>query len=108
MQNWQLDDLLSTQSNNINLVEGLKLIKQWATLESLANYDKFEFAELDRFRQIYRLEVENTITGAESFPGEMISPKKYDVSLLDDIYKLLVEYYNTAYDHLNFYSIAEA
>ena len=38
----------------------------------------------------------------------MMSPEKYDIGLLDDIYKLLVEYYNTAYDHLNFYSIAEA
>ena len=109
MQNRRLDDIISTQSNNSNLVdEGLKLIKHRVTSGSLASYDNFDFAELARFRQIYRLEVETTITGAEPFPGEMLPSQKNDVGLPDDIYKLLVEYYNAAYDDLNFVSIAEA
>ena len=64
MQNWRLDDILSSQSNNMRLVEGLKLLKQWATLGSLASSDDLEFAELCQFRQIYLLEIEDTITGS--------------------------------------------
>jgi hypothetical protein len=76
MQNCRLDDLLSAQSDNMKLIDGLKLIQQCATTGSLASYDEFEFAELVRFRQIYHLEAEDTITGIEPFPGEMLSPKK--------------------------------
>src|SRR4051794_20080370 len=108
MQNCRLDNLLSSQTNNTILVEALKLIKHRATLGSLSSYDDFDFAELVRFRKIYRLEVEITITGAELFPGEMMTPRKNDVRLPDDIYNLLVEYYNAAYEDLSFFSIAEA
>jgi len=107
MQNWRLDDLLSAQSHNTKLTEGLKLIQPRATSGSLAAYDKFEFAELSRFRQIYHFEIEDTITGVEIFPGEMLPPEKINVSLPDNIYNILVKYYNSAYD-LEFVSIAEA
>ena len=73
MQNWRLDDILSSQSNNMRLVEGLKLLKQRATLGSLASYDDLEFAELCQFRQISCLEIKDTITSIEPFPGEMMS-----------------------------------
>ncbi|CAG8537442.1 9203_t:CDS:1, partial [Racocetra fulgida] len=62
MQNWQLDDLISTQSNNLNLIKGLSLIRPKATVGSLAIYDNCEFDELCHFRQIYQLEIEDTIT----------------------------------------------
>src|SRR2546429_1340315 len=107
MQNWRLDDILSSQSNNTRLVEGLKLLKQRATLGSLASSDDWEFAELCQFRQIYLLEIEDTITGIEPFPGEMISPKRMNVALPDNIYDILVEYYNDAYDS-EFVTIAKA
>ena len=35
-----------------------------------------------------------TITGSEDFPGEMLTPRNDRVSLPDDIYELLVLYYN--------------
>jgi hypothetical protein len=108
MQNWRLNDLLFAQSDNTKLIEGLKLIQPRPTSGSLAAYDEYEFAELRRFRRIYRLEVECTITGAESLPGEMMTPNKNDVSLPDDMYTLLVEYYNAAYDKFNFITIANA
>src|SRR4051794_39936825 len=38
----------------------------------------------------------------------MMTLRKNDVSLPDDIYNLLVEYYNAAYKDLSFFSIAEA
>ena len=77
------------------------------TSGSLAAYDNFEFAELSRFRQIYHFEIEKTITSIENFPGEMLRPEKNNVSLPDNIYNILVEYYDSAYD-LEFVSIAEA
>ena len=46
MQHWRLDELLSAQSDNMKLVEGLKLIQHWATSGSLGIYDNFEYAEL--------------------------------------------------------------
>ena len=107
MQNWRLDDILSSQSNNMRLVEGLKLLKQRATLGSLASSDDLKFAELCQFRQISRLEIEDTITGIEPFPGEMMSPKRMNVALPDDIYNILVKYYNNAYDS-EFVTIAKA
>ena len=107
MQNWRLDDILSSQLNNMRLVEGLKLLKQRATLGSLASSDDLEFAELCQFRQISRLEIEDTITGIEPFPGEMMYPKRMNVALPDDIYDILMEYYNNAYDS-EFVTIAKA
>ena len=65
---------------------------------SLAVYDKFEYAELCRFRQIFHLKIEDTITSSEAFPDKMLSLKKVNVSLLEEIYKVLVDYYNAIYD----------
>jgi hypothetical protein len=107
MQNWRLDDLLSAQLHDTKLTEGLKLLQPRPTSGSLAAYDNFEFAELSRFREIYRLEIEDTITGTEVFPGEMLHPKKINVGLPDDIYNLLVNYYNDAYD-VKFLTIADS
>src|SRR5579864_8388345 len=98
MQTWRLDDLLSAQLNNTKLVDSLRLIQLRATTGSLASYDNFELAELVRFRQIYRLEVKYMITGAEPLPSEMMTTKKINVNLPDDIYNILVDYYNTTYD----------
>ncbi|PKB99224.1 hypothetical protein RhiirA5_430069 [Rhizophagus irregularis] len=99
MQNWRLDDLISNQLNNLKLVEGLKLVKSRLTTGSLSAYDNFEWDEF--------LEVEDTITGSEQFPREMMTPRKQDVILPNDIYNLLVDYYNNVYD-LEFVTIADS
>src|SRR5437764_10388827 len=98
MQNWRLDDILSSQSNNMRLVEGLKLLKQWATLGSLVSSDDLEFAELCQFRQISHLKIEDTITGIKPFSGEMMSIKRINVTLLDNIYNIFMKYYNNVYN----------
>ncbi|CAG8636632.1 15945_t:CDS:2 [Funneliformis mosseae] len=90
----------------MKLIKGLKLIQPRATSGSLASYDNFESDELVRFRQIYCLKVKNTITGAEPFLGVMMYPKKIDVGLPDNIYSLLVNYYNAVYgEDLDFFLI---
>ncbi|CAB4439788.1 unnamed protein product [Rhizophagus irregularis] len=106
MQSWRLDNLISDQLNNVKLTEGLKLVQSRSTTGSLVAYDKFELDELFRFRQIYSLEIEDTIASSEPFPEEMLTPKKINVGLPDETYNILVEYYKAAYD-LEFLSISE-
>src|SRR5438067_8954336 len=71
-------------------------------------YDEFDSSELHQFRQNFRIESDITITGSENFLGEMLTPKNDRVSLPDDIYELLVYYYNDAYYDLEFVTIAGA
>ena len=100
------DELIVTnQSNNLN--EVLKLVKSRPTAGSLAMYDGFDSSELHQFRQTFRIESDITITGSEEFPGEMLTPRNDRVSLPDDIYELLVHYYNAAYEWV-FVTIAGA
>ncbi|GET54634.1 hypothetical protein GLOIN_2v1776801 [Rhizophagus irregularis DAOM 181602=DAOM 197198] len=107
MRNWRLDNLVSVQSNNVKLVEALKLIQPRLTSGSLAAYDNFNYTELYQFRKVFFQEVDETIVGSEPFPGEMLTPCKNWVALPDDIYQILTEYYNIAYD-LQFVTIAES
>ena len=106
MQSWRLDDLLSSKSDNTKLIEGLRLIQPRVTSGSLAMYDNFGFDELSRFRQIYNLKIEETIIRNEHYPGEMLSPKRMNVNLPDNVYKCLVDYYNNAYE-VKFVTISE-
>src|SRR3954469_20543998 len=71
-------------------------------------YDEFDSSELHQFKQNFRIESDITITGNENFPGEMLTPRNDRVSLPDDIYELLVYYYNDAYYDLEFVTIASA
>jgi hypothetical protein len=107
MQHWRLDDLIFAQSNNIKLTEALNLIQPRATSGSLAANDNFESAELCQFRKIFLQEVDDTIVGNEPFPGKMLTPNNNRVALPDNIYQILTEYYNNAYE-LQFITIAES
>ena len=92
--------------NNNKLVEALKLIQSWPTSGSLAAYDNFNYAELYQFRKAFFQEVNDTIAGSEPFPGEMLTPCRSRVALPDNIYQILTDYYNDAYE-LQFATIAE-
>jgi hypothetical protein len=107
MQHWRIDGLVSSQSNNIKLVEALKLIQPRATFGSLADYDNSEFSELWQFRKIFFQEIDNTIVGNEPFPGKMLTPHRNRVALPNDVYQILTDYYNVAYG-LQFVTIAES
>ncbi|GBC35379.2 hypothetical protein RIR_jg36673.t1 [Rhizophagus irregularis DAOM 181602=DAOM 197198] len=61
----------------------------------------------ERMKWTISLEVKDTITGSEQFPREMMTPRKHDVILPNDIYNLLVDYYNNVYD-LEFVTIADS
>ena len=105
-QNCRLDELIiSNQFNKLN--KSLELVKSHPTVRSLVIYDGFNSSELHQFRQTFRNESDATITGSEIFPGEMLTPRKDHVSLPDDIYELLIQYYNVAYEW-EFVTIASA
>ena len=106
MQNWRLDDLISSRSGDEKLANSLSLIQPRTTTGTLASSDGFDSAELYQFMQIFHQNIDKTITGSEEFPGKMLNSRKDRVSLPDYIYELLVKYYNDSYDDLNFVTIA--
>src|ERR1700722_10957304 len=106
MQNFRLDSLISTHLNDTKMTKALSLVQPRSTTGSLAAYDGFDFVELYQFMQIFHQNIEVTITSNEAFPGEMLTPRIDQVLLPDNIYELLVRYYNDTYDW-NFVSIAE-
>ena len=71
-------------------------------------YDGFDSSELHQFRQNFWIESDITITSSENFPGKILTPRNDRVSLPDDIYELLVYYYNDAYYDLEFVKITSA
>ncbi|CAG8596435.1 19505_t:CDS:1, partial [Racocetra fulgida] len=107
-QNWRLNSLIFNQSNNYKLLNALKFIKSRPTTGSLAANNKVDFADLYYFVQTFRQEIDNTITGSELFPREMLILKKSQISLSDDIYRLLAEYYKTAYNKKEIVTITKA
>ena len=106
MQNQKLDNLLSDQSDNLKLQEELKLLNPRTSVGSLAAYDGFNFDEMHRFMRSFHLDVDETITGKEPFPGEMMKPKRFNVDLPEEICDHLIKYYKNAYN-LNFTSFTE-
>jgi hypothetical protein len=97
VQNCRINDLISAQSDNQKLANGLKLIEPRPTTGSLAAYDNFESEELLQFKQIFCSELEVTITGIENFPGEFLNPIRNRVDLPEYLYKHLITYYNEVY-----------
>ena len=98
MQNFRLDSLISAQLNDTKMIKALSLVQPRSTTGSLAAYDGLDFAELYQFMQIFHQNIEVTITGNEAFPGEMLTPRMDQVPLPDNIYELLVQYYNDTYN----------
>ena len=84
------------------------MVKSQPTAGSLAMYDGFDSSELHQFRQNFWIESDITIIGSENFSGEMLTSRNDRVSLPNDIYELLVYYYNDAYYDLEFVIIASA
>ncbi|CAB4439110.1 unnamed protein product [Rhizophagus irregularis] len=97
VQNCRINDLISIQSGNQKLVNGLKLIEPRQTTGSLAAYDDLGSEELVQFKRIFCSELEDTITGSEIYPGNLLSPIKNRVDLPDNLYEQLITYYNEVY-----------
>src|SRR5436305_10359528 len=110
MKNWKIEDLKNFQvkffsnfiiskglglntfySNNkeldnYNLFQSLKLLQTRPTVGSLSLNDKYELDELYKFFQITQHICSETIIGCEPFPGELLNPKKLNVTLPENVY----------------------
>lgn len=94
--------------NNEKLVNAIKLVQHWPTTGSLAVYKDYKVTELQQFKLIYNILVEETITEKEPFSGRMLTPKNLDVILLNNIYILLENFYQEVYKSLKFITIADS
>ncbi|CAB4432113.1 unnamed protein product [Rhizophagus irregularis] len=97
VQNCRINDLISIQSGNQKLVNGLKLIEPRQTTGLLTAYDDLGSEELVQFKRIFCSELEDTITGSEIYPGNLLSPIKNRVDLPGNLYEQLITYYNEVY-----------
>ena len=70
MQNYKIDNLVSIQQNNQNLIDGLELIKPRQTSGSLVAYDGFESEELLRFRKMFCHELEIQLPAVNRFQAK--------------------------------------
>ncbi|GBB93931.1 hypothetical protein RclHR1_22580002 [Rhizophagus clarus] len=97
MQNCRIDNLISVQTNNQRLINGLKLIEPQITIGSLAAYNDLESETLLQFKQIFYCKLENTITGSEFYPEKFLNPIKNCVELSKNLYEHLITYHNKVY-----------
>ncbi len=75
---------------------------------TLSHYD-FKTEDALRFRSMANNLVDETVTGAEEYPGEML-PRFYDSKLDDNVVKFLIAFYEKVYEKwgLTFHSEAKA
>ncbi|GBC04986.1 hypothetical protein RclHR1_05990015 [Rhizophagus clarus] len=97
MQNCRINDLISVQTDDQRLINGLKLIEPQKITGSLTAYDDFESKTLLQFKQIFCFELEDTITGSEFYPEKFLNSIKNHVELPENLYKHLITYYNEVY-----------
>ena len=82
--------------------KGLELLSNRPSVGSLSKTDEFSSDELHRFWLNSRNIEESPITGSEDFPGEMLKPYAKNITLSTQMLDLMVEYYNAAYESLEF------
>ncbi|PKY32170.1 hypothetical protein RhiirB3_450169 [Rhizophagus irregularis] len=106
VQNYSyLDELLSYSNENQHLSECLLYIAHKEKVGSLA-HDDFDLLEYFEFLSMSKNVKEKAGIGSEPFPGALLKPKK-EANLPQDILKLLIEYYNSAYDNYFFISLSD-
>ena len=101
-----LDEQSSYANENRHLSECLPYIAHKETVGSLAHDDEFDLIKYFEFLSMSNNVKENAGIGTEPFPGTLLKPKK-DVTLSQDILKLLVKYYDGAYDNYFFVNLSD-
>ncbi|PKC61562.1 hypothetical protein RhiirA1_398323 [Rhizophagus irregularis] len=92
-------------NENQHLSECLPYITHKEKVGSLA-HDDFDLLEYFEFLSMSKNVKEKAGIGSEPFPGALLKPKK-EANLPQDILKLLIEYYNSAYDNYFFISLSD-
>ena len=83
-------------------IKGLELLNKRTSVGSLSEADEFSSDEIERFWLNSRNIQQSSITGSESFPGEMMRPTSENVIMPDSMLNLMVEYYMATYETLEF------
>ena len=96
-----LDVLLSRTEGHLHTC--LQFIEQETMIGNLFIYNGNDCQE---FLSMSVNVEDNSGTGSEPFPGELLGPKRKHVTLPKELYALLVGYYNNAYNY-NFTSLTE-
>ncbi len=89
-------------SSSVN-TRDLELLEKQSSVRSLSETDEFSSDEMERFWLNLRNIQQSLITGSELFPGEMMRPISEDVIMSDLMLNLLVKYYMTTYETLEFW-----
>ena len=86
----QINDIISSSSE----VMGLELLDKRPSVGSLS---EFPTDEMYRFLMNSRNILESPITGCEEFLGKFLAPQSEDIRLDEQIYDLLIKYYEDTY-----------
>jgi hypothetical protein len=89
-------------NSGISETKGLDLLNYRPSVGSLSETDEFSADEIHRFWLVSRNIRESTITGKETFPGEMLGPSFSDIVMTSNMLDLMVEYYMATYETLEF------
>src|SRR5260364_226156 len=95
MQSNSLLDVLSSRAEG-HLQTCLQFIEQEMMSSSLSIYNGNDYQE---FLSISVNVEDNSGTGSEPFLSKLLGPKKERITLPKDLYALLVDYYNNAYNY---------
>ncbi|GBC40407.2 kinase-like domain-containing protein [Rhizophagus irregularis DAOM 181602=DAOM 197198] len=87
----QINDIINSSSSE---VIGLELLDKRPSVSSLS---EFPTDEMYRFLMNSRNISESPITGCEEFPGKFLAPQSKDIHLEEQIFDLLIEYYEDTY-----------
>src|SRR5260363_246475 len=95
MQSISLLDVLSSRAER-HLQTCLQFIEQEMMRGSLSIYNGNGYQE---FLSMFVNIEDNSGTGSEPFLSELLGPKKECITLPKDLYALLIDYYNNAYNY---------
>ncbi|EXX50506.1 hypothetical protein GLOIN_2v1786477 [Rhizophagus irregularis DAOM 181602=DAOM 197198] len=98
MADIHIDSIINSREN----VKGLELLNNRAFVGSLAEADEFSADEMERFWLNSQNIQQSIVTGSESFPGEILGPASENIVMSNSMLDLLVEYYLTTYETLEF------
>jgi len=95
------DNQISNIINSSIEIKGLDLLNNRPSVGSLSKVDQFSADEMQQFWLTSRNIQKLTITGNETFSGEMLKPYAENVLLSSEMLDLIVEYYMVILKHLN-------
>ena len=89
----QVNDIISSGLE----VRGLELLDKRPSVGSLSNTNELSTDEMYQFLMNSKNILESLIAGCEEFPGKFLAPQSENIQLNEQIYDLLIKYYEDTY-----------